>query len=240
MLFHDKNNNLAKNYQKNIVDMHNSRAKGLSTGTTTLSIVCKDGVVFGTDRRATAGYYVASKHAKKTHSINDYTAMTIAGVVADAQALIDIMRIECNLYNLKHDHQISILATANMLSNILFDRRWFPYYAQILIGGFDKTGAKVYSMDPVGSLIEERTISATGSGTTFAIGVLEDGYKKDMTVAEATPLAIHAVRTSIERDIGSGNGIDITIIDSNGYKELSDEEINTELERIGKKIKSLT
>ena len=244
MLLNDKNNQfLNEIFKKNNLIPNfeiNQTPKVLLTGTTTLSIKCKDGVVFGTDRRATAGYYVASKHAKKTHKINNLTAMTIAGVVADAQALIDIMRIECNLYNLKHEHPISVLATARLLSNILFERRWFPYYTQLLVGGYDNTGPKVFSMDPVGSLIEEKTISATGSGTTYAIAVLEDAYSKDITVNEAIPLAIHAVRTSIERDIGSGNGIDITVIDKNGYKELSDPEIEKELEKIGKKIKSLT
>ncbi|NHI94390.1 MAG: archaeal proteasome endopeptidase complex subunit beta [Candidatus Lokiarchaeota archaeon] len=244
MLFNDYNdqmmNNLFKKESFNNIYDKNKNGNVLLTGTTTLSIRCKDGVVFGTDRRATAGYYVASKHAKKTHKINQSAAMTIAGVVADAQALIDILRIECNLYNLKHEHPISVLATARLLSNILFERRWFPYYTQLLIGGYDNTGARVFSMDPVGSLIEEKTISATGSGTTYAIAVLEDGYHEGITIKEAIPMAIHAVRTSIERDIGSGNGIDITVIDKNGYNELSNPEIEKELEKIGKKIKSFT
>ncbi|MHA1783680.1 MAG: archaeal proteasome endopeptidase complex subunit beta [Candidatus Helarchaeota archaeon] len=244
MLHNDNHNHFTKRFFEkeisNINQINRPLGRGLSTGTTTISIACTDGVVFGTDRRATAGYYVASKHTKKTHKINDYTAMTIAGVVADAQQLIDIMRIQCNLYNLKHEHPISIQATASLLSNILFNRRWFPYYTQILIGGYDTTGSRVFSMDPVGSLIEEKTISATGSGTTFAIGVLEDGFHEGITVKETIPLAIHAVRTAIERDIGSGNGIDITVIDKNGYRELSDDVIQKELEKIGKKIKSYT
>ncbi|MHC1591582.1 MAG: archaeal proteasome endopeptidase complex subunit beta [Candidatus Helarchaeales archaeon] len=213
---------------------------GKKTGTTTIAITCKDGVVFGTDRRATEGYYVAHKHVKKVYKIVDHIAMTTAGIVADAQQLVDIMRAECNLYALSHGlttlKPISVSAAAQLFSNILFERRWFPYYAQSLIGGFDNSGARVFSLDPVGSLIEEKSITATGSGTTFAIAVLEDGYKPDITVNEAVTLAIHAVRTAIERDIGSGNGIDIVYIDKNGYKEVPEKEIEEELKRSKREI----
>ncbi|MHA1145698.1 MAG: archaeal proteasome endopeptidase complex subunit beta [Candidatus Helarchaeota archaeon] len=217
---------------------------GKHTGTTTIAITCKDGVVFGTDRRATEGYYVAHKHVKKVYKIVDHIAMTTAGVVADAQQLVDIMSAECNLYALNHGipnpKPIPVAAAAQLFSNILFERRWFPYYAQSLIGGFDKSGARVFSLDPVGSLIEETTVTATGSGTTFAIAVLEDGYKPDMIIKDAITLAIYAVRTAIERDIGSGNGIDIVYIDKNGYHEVPEKEILEELKQSNREITTST
>lgn len=206
--------------------------------TTTIGMVCKDGIIFGTDRRATEGYYVAHKHAKKIYKIEDHIGLTTAGVVADAQALVDIMQAECNLYQINKMGKIPVAAAARLFSNILFNRRYFPYITQIIIGGIDSSGPKIYTLDPVGSLIEEKSFCATGSGTPYAIGVLEDSYneKQGVSITEAIPIAIHSVRSSIERDIGSGNGIDIVTIDKDGYKEIPDELINLELKKIGKEI----
>ncbi len=206
--------------------------------TTTLGIVCKDGIIFGTDRRATEGYYVAHKHSKKIYKIIDHIGLTTAGVVADAQTLVDIMRAECSLYQINQNSKISVAAAARLFSNILFGRRYFPYITQIIIGGLDASGPKIFTLDPVGSLIEEKTFCATGSGTPYAIGVLEDSYdeKEGLTIQQAIPIAIHSVRSSIERDIGSGNGIDIVAIDKTGYREIPDEDINSELKTIGKEI----
>ncbi|MHA1377683.1 MAG: archaeal proteasome endopeptidase complex subunit beta [Candidatus Helarchaeota archaeon] len=206
--------------------------------TTTIGIVCKDGIVFGTDRRATEGYYVAHKHSKKIYKIVDHIGLTTAGIVADAQTLVDIMQAECNLYQINRMTKISVSAAARLFSNVLFNRRYFPYITQIIIGGMDSSGPKIYTLDPVGSLIEENSFCATGSGTPYAIGVLEDSYdeKKGLEINDAIPIAIHSVRSSIERDIGSGNGIDIVTIDKDGYKEIPDEIINSELKKIGKEI----
>jgi len=207
--------------------------------TTTIGIVCKDGIVFGTDRRATEGYYVAHKHSKKIYKIVNHIGLTTAGVVADAQALVDIMQAECALYQINRMTKIPVSAAARLFSNILFNRRYFPYITQIIIGGVDSTGPKIFTLDPVGSLIEEKTFCATGSGTPYAIGVLEDNLSEEkmLTVQEAIPIAIHSVRSSIERDTGSGNGIDIVTIEKDGYKEIPDEVINSELKKIGKEIK---
>jgi len=209
----------------------------LHTGTTTLGIMCVDGIVLATDHRAVAGYYIAHKHTKKIYKLADNIATTIAGVVADAQNLIDYMIAECNLYKLSHLKPIPVKAAATLYSYYLFNRRWFPYLTQTIIGGIDNSGPHIYTLDAVGSLIEENTICATGSGTPFALGVLEDVYFEKITINEAIPIAIHAVRTAIERDIGSGNGIDVVSIDSKkGFTEINDQVINTELKKIGKEL----
>lgn len=207
----------------------------LQTGTTTIGIKCVDGVVFAADHRAVAGYYVAHKHTKKIYKIADDIVTTIAGVVADAQALIDYMIAECNLYKLSYRKPIPVKAAANLYAYYLFNRRWFPYLTQTIIGGMDASGPHIYTLDAVGSLIEENTVCATGSGTPFALGVLEDAYSEKITVNEAIPLAITSVRTSIERDIGSGNGIDVvTIQKDRGYQEINAQVITAQLKKIGK------
>lgn len=205
--------------------------------TTTAGIVCRDGIVLGSDRKATAGYYVASKNAQKIYKITDKIGMTIAGLVADAQAIIDIMIAECNLYRLDTNNAITVKSAASLLSNILYGQKIFPYLLQAIVGGYDDVnGPTLWTLDPLGSLIKEETVATTGSGTTIAIGVLEDNYKSDITTKEAIPIIIHAVRASIERDIGSGSGIDVIIINKEGYKKVPDSEVLGELEKSGKKI----
>ncbi|MHA1648773.1 MAG: archaeal proteasome endopeptidase complex subunit beta [Candidatus Helarchaeota archaeon] len=209
----------------------------LHTGTTTIGIKCVDGVVLASDHRAVAGYYVAHKHTKKIYKLADHIATTIAGVVADAQKLIDYMVAEYNLYKLSYMKPIPVKAAASLYAYYLFSRRWFPFLTQTIIGGVDESGPHIYTLDAVGSLIEENTICATGSGTPFALGVLEDVYFENITIKDAIPIAIHAVRASIERDIGSGNGIDVVFIDKEkGYNEISDQVITNELKKIGKEL----
>ena len=205
--------------------------------TTTAGIVCKDGIILASDRQATAGYYVAHKHAQKIFKISENIGMTIAGSVADAQAIIDIMIAESNLYELDANKKISVKSAASLLSSILYGQKIYPYMLQAIIGGFDdKNGATLFTLDPVGSLIQEDTVATTGSGTPMAISILEDKHRKDITISEAIPLVIHAVRASIERDIASGYGIDVIIINKDGFKKIPDSEILSELEKSGKKI----
>jgi len=205
--------------------------------TTTAGMVCKDGIILASDRQASAGYYVAHKHAKKIFKITDYIGMTIAGSVADAQAIIDIMIAECNLYKLETNREISVKAAATLLSNILYGQKINPYMLQAIIGGFtEPDGPKLYTLDPIGSLIEESTVATTGSGTPMAISILEDNYRDGITIKEGIPIVIHAVRASIERDVGSGFGIDVVYIDKDGFHKVPETEVLVELERSGKKI----
>ncbi|NVM29159.1 MAG: archaeal proteasome endopeptidase complex subunit beta [Candidatus Helarchaeota archaeon] len=209
----------------------------IHTGTTTIGIMCVDGVVLASDHRAIAGYYIAHKHAKKIYRLADHVATTMAGLVADAQALIDYMIAECNLYKLSHLKPIPVKAAATLYSYYLFNRRWFPYLTQTIIGGVDNSGPHLFTLDAVGSLIEEDAVTATGSGTPFALGVLEDAYFEKITIKDAIPIAIHAVRSAIERDVGSGNGIDVAYVDKEkGYTEISNPVINAELKKIGKEL----
>lgn len=194
-------------------------------GTTTVAAVCNDGVIMATDTRATMGNYVASKHAKKVYQITDQLAMTIAGGVAAAQRVVDILKVNAKLYNLEKGRPMPVAAAAMLVSNILFSNREVgaPLPLQALIGGVDLTGPHVYNLDPYGSLTEEKMVS-TGSGSPFAYGVLEDRYKKDSTVAEMAPIVVKAVDSAMKRDVASGDNFDVAVITSDGFRELSEEE----------------
>lgn len=205
--------------------MNEEKMEKLKTGTTTVGLVCNGAVVLGAERKATMGYLVASKHVRKILPVDEHIAMTIAGLVGDAQALERYIKAELKLYRLHEERRIPVLAAANLIANILYARRFYPYYVQLLVGGYDES-PKVFSLGADGSVLEEKEYFSTGSGSPMALGVLEDGFKKNMSVEDAKKLVARAINSAIKRDIASGgSGIDITIVDSRGVHELGDEEI---------------
>ena len=192
-------------------------------GTTTIGVVCKNGVILSSDTRVTMGYFVAHKRGKKIHKIDDHLAMTIAGTVADAQWTVDVLKANAQLYKLTNRRKMPVSAAARLIANLLFSSRYYPLLTQVLIGGIDDTGPHIYSLDPLGSLTEEKCV-ATGSGSPIAYGVLEDQYREDVTVEELLPIVVRAVHSAMKRDTASGDSFDVAIIDENGFRELSDEE----------------
>lgn len=205
--------------------MSEKKIEKLKTGTTTVGIKGKDFVVLAAERKATMGYLVASKHAKKIIRLDDHAGMTIAGSVGDAQALERYLKAEMSLYELEEDRKIPIKAAATMVSNILYSRSYFPYYVQLLVGGYDNE-PRLYSLDPSGSVVEERDYFSTGSGSVMALGVLEDSYRKGLDMEAAKGIAVRAVKAAVKRDIASGgSGIDLVVITGQGFKKLGDEEV---------------
>jgi proteasome beta subunit len=191
-------------------------------GTTTIGVVCEDGVILGSDSRVTMGYYVAHKHGKKVYQIDEHLAMTIAGSVADAQKAVDILTTNARLYRVNLGRPLPVSSAARLLSNLLFSVRG-ALLAQVLVGGVDDTGSHVFSIDPFGSLTEEKCVS-TGSGSPVAYGILEDKYREGASVKEMLPVIVKAVNAAMKRDSASGDGFNIAVIDSKGYRELGEKE----------------
>nr|3H4P_a Chain a, Proteasome subunit beta [Methanocaldococcus jannaschii]3H4P_b Chain b, Proteasome subunit beta [Methanocaldococcus jannaschii]3H4P_c Chain c, Proteasome subunit beta [Methanocaldococcus jannaschii]3H4P_d Chain d, Proteasome subunit beta [Methanocaldococcus jannaschii]3H4P_e Chain e, Proteasome subunit beta [Methanocaldococcus jannaschii]3H4P_f Chain f, Proteasome subunit beta [Methanocaldococcus jannaschii]3H4P_g Chain g, Proteasome subunit beta [Methanocaldococcus jannaschii]3H4 len=209
--------------------------------TTTVGLICDDAVILATDKRASLGNLVADKEAKKLYKIDDYIAMTIAGSVGDAQAIVRLLIAEAKLYKMRTGRNIPPLACATLLSNILHSSRMFPFLTQIIIGGYDLLeGAKLFSLDPLGGMNEEKTFTATGSGSPIAYGVLEAGYDRDMSVEEGIKLALNALKSAMERDTFSGNGISLAVITKDGVKIFEDEEIEKILDSMKAKPKKKT
>lgn len=194
-------------------------------GTTTVGLVCKDGIVMASERRATMGNFVASRRAKKIYQISDNVGLTTAGSVGDAQFLTRLMKVETYLYNIRKEQKPTVKSIATMVSNMLNNSRFFPYLVQLIIGGVDEDGPTVFSLDPVGGAIEEEDIVATGSGSMTAYGVLEDRYASDLTVDQGVELVIRAVTSAIKRDSASGDGIDVVRITRDEFYHLTDEEV---------------
>jgi len=192
-------------------------------GTTTVGVVCKDGVIMASDTRVTMGFYVAHKHGKKVYQIDDHLAMTIAGSLADAQKAVDILTTNAKLYKIELGRPLPISSAARLLSNLLFSARYVPLLAQVLVGGLDDTGPHIFSIDPFGSLTEEKYVS-TGSGSPVAYGILEEKYKDDVPVREMLSVIVKAVDAAMKRDSASGDSFNVAVIDAKGYRDLTDKE----------------
>ncbi len=192
-------------------------------GTTTIGAICKDGVILASDTRVSMGFYVAHKHGKKIYKIDDHLAMTIAGGVADAQRVVDILIANAQLYRINNDRPLPISSAARFIANILFSSRFVPLELEALIGGMDDTGTHVYRLDMLGTLTEEKYVS-TGSGSPLALGVLEDKYREEMTVGELLPTIVKAIDAAMRRNSATGDSFNIAVIDGKGYRELSEKE----------------
>jgi len=195
----------------------------LKTGTTTVGMIAKDCVVLASDQRATMGFLIANKTAKKIFKITNQIGATIAGSVADAQAIMDLLAAEAKLFEIKRGRPIRVKALTRLLSNIMFQGRG-AYMLACVVGGFDDEGAQVYYTDFVGSVIPDKFVS-TGSGSPVALGVLESEYKDDLTKKKAIELGVRAVAAAIERDAASGNSILVSVIDKDGYQEIPKDTI---------------
>ena len=201
----------------------------IKTGTSTVGITFDGGVVVGADHRATMGNFIANKNVKKLFKISGRVALTTAGLVGHAQSLARMLAAELALYELKRDNPMSVQGAATLTANILVGR---PYYVQLLIVGVDESGPSVYSIDSAGGSIPD-LYCATGSGSPFMYGVLEDQFSKDMTRKDAIALAAKALLASAQRDSASGNGMDLAVITmKDGYVELTNEEISAVLSNL--------
>ncbi|NJE46747.1 archaeal proteasome endopeptidase complex subunit beta [Thermococcus sp. GR7] len=188
------------------------------TGTTTVGIKAKDGIVLAADTQASLGHMVETLNIRKIIPITDRIAITTAGSVGDVQALARMLEAEARYYQFTWGKPMSTKAMANLLSNILNGNKWFPYLVQIILGGYVEEPT-LANLDPLGGLIFD-DYTATGSGSPFAIAVLEDGYKKDMSIEEAKELAVRAVRTAGKRDVYTGSRkIQVVAITKEGITE---------------------
>ncbi len=208
--------------------------KGMETGTTTMGIVCKDGIVLAADKRATSGYLIAWKKFDKIVPITENIATTVAGTVSDVQLLTKYLKAELKLKDIRTGRETTVKEAANLLANFVYNniRRYsiIPGISHFVIGGKDSSGFHLYDLSPDGSIVEVDDYISSGSGSVMAFGVLETLYKKGMSVDDGVKLAIKAVQAAIQRDIASGNGIDVVTITKDGMKKVFTKEIEPRLE----------
>lgn len=201
----------------------------LKTGTTTVGLIGKDVIVLAADKRATAGNFIAGKSMKKVQNIGDYMGVTTAGSVSTIQLMVKLLRAELELKDIRTDRESTIKEAAHLLAGMTMST---PGVNHFLMGGYDNNGPDMYEIYPDGSLTDvkdEGGFIASGSGSLFVYGLLEDQYKKDMTEEESVNLAISAIKTAVKRDSASGQGIDILVIGKDGAKKTMTKQFNNNL-----------
>ena len=194
-------------------------------GTTTVGLVCSDGVVLGADMRTTMGMFISNSDMRKVYKIDNNLGITIAGGVGDAQELIRIMKAQNEIYKMSENRPLSPKSATSLLSIILQQNKMMPFYVQLLVGGVDSPDAQLYSIDPVGGYAEESAFTVTGSGTEPAVGFLEESYKKGITAKEGVKLAAKALAIAMRRNAATGGGMIITTITKSGYTEYTGKEL---------------
>ena len=203
-------------------------------GTTTVGIVCKDGVILAADRRATAGHLVANKKTEKVQQISEFMAITTAGLVSDAQLFTRVIKAQLALLRIrKNGKEPTVEEAANLLSSMSYTniRRpsMVPGIVGFLLGGNDKNGHHLYEIGCDGSAEKADDYRADGSGSVFALGVLEALYVPDMTLEEGVKVAVRAISAALQRDIYTGNGIDVVTITASGVNKVLSKEVNAVL-----------
>ncbi len=205
----------------------------MKTGTTTVGIVCKNGVVLAADQKATMGNVIASKEAQKVFRITNRIGMTIAGSVGDAQAMVRLLRAEMKLYEFEQG-EVTVRAAATLLGNILRAsyKSFVPELVQLVVGGYDRSGAHIFSLDAAGGISEEKEFTFTGSGSVIAVGVLEDQYRRDISTEEGVDLLVRAIKAARERDVFSGGrSMSVLVITREGVKEIPPHEFEKKMQR---------
>ena len=208
--------------------------KELKTGTTTIGMVCKEGIVLAADKRATSGYLISYKKFDKIINITDSIAVTVAGTVSDVQLLTKYLKAELKLKDIRTGRETTVKEAASLLANFVYNNirklSLIPGISHFVVGGKDSSGFHLYDLSPDGSIVEIDDYTSSGSGSVIAFGVLETLYKKGLSVDEGVKLAAKGINAAVQRDIASGNGIDIVSITKDGIKKVVSKELELKIE----------
>ena len=188
-------------------------------GATVVGAVYSSGVILGAEKRVAIGNYLLSKSGKKVFKITDKIGIASAGILADMQVIAKTLTFNLKLYELENKKVPSVRSAAKLLSYILYSHKYFPYIISTVIGGIDNEGKHLYSLDPLGSLIEDKYVTL-GSGSELSLSILESEYNEKLNKNEAIELVYKAIKIACGRDVLSGDGVDILVIDENGIEEL--------------------
>jgi len=188
-------------------------------GATAIGLTCQDGIILAAEKRISYGNFVVNKNTRKIFSITDQIATACAGMVADMQVLTRQVGALAKIRKLETRREMATNSVAKLMSVIMFERRYFPLLTQVIVGGVH-TMPEIYTLDPLGSLLPDN-YAAVGTGAELALGLIDSEYNKNMTEDASKKLAIKAIKSSVQRDSASGDGIDILAITNKGTKEES-------------------
>ncbi len=194
-------------------------------GTTTIGVVCSDGVVIGGDTRATMGNLIANSESRKVFKIDNNLGITIAGAVGDAQEIIRILKAQNEIYKMNEGRPLSPKSAISLLSVIFQQNKMMPYMVANLVAGLDGDDPQLYSIDPLGGVTEESKFASVGSGSETALGYIEDAYKKGVATKDAVKMVAKALSIAMRRDSATGDSMIVAAITKSGYTEYSGKDI---------------
>ena len=206
----------------------------LKTGTTTVALLCKDGIVLAADKRVTSGYLISNKKFEKIFPITGSIAVTVAGTVSDIQLLTKYIKAELSLRAFRTGRDVTVKEAVNLLAMFVYGniRKYsiIPGVSHFIVAGKDSEGFHGYDIAPDGSIIEIDDYTSSGSGSVMAYGVLETLYKPNMSIEEGVKLAVKAINAAVQRDIASGNGVDVLTVTKDGIKKAFSQTLTYKLE----------
>ncbi|HJZ19285.1 MAG TPA: proteasome subunit beta [Candidatus Nanoarchaeia archaeon] len=206
----------------------------LRTGTSLVGIVCRDGIVMASDRQVTGGRsLVLNKNFQKTNPINEYLVVSWAGQVSGAQRLSKMIAAELKLKELRSKSRPTVKQSANLVATLAYNGirqpSMVPDIVDTFIGGFNEDGTtELYEIGADGALIPVKEYIANGSGMFYILGLLERQYKKNLSVEDGVKLAVESIKSSTQRDVYSGYGIDVFTITKEGIKKVVEQTIEPE------------
>jgi proteasome beta subunit len=186
-------------------------------GATAVGISYVNGVILASEKRVSYGNFVVNKNTRKTFSVTDHVGAACAGMVADMQVLVRQVGALAKIRKLETRRDVAPNSIAKLMSVIMFERRFFPLLTQVIVGGIH-IKPEIYTLDPLGSVLPD-DYASVGTGAEMALGILDDEYKPNMPEEKAREIAVKAIKSSIQRDSSSGDGIDLLLITKKGANE---------------------
>jgi 20S proteasome subunit beta 6 len=202
-------------------------------GGTTLGIAGADFALIAGDTRHTTGYSINSRYMPQIFEVGDGIIISANGFSADGRNLVDRLKVSIEWYHHNHNKKLQIRSAARLIQQILYRKRFFPYYVSTIIAGLDDEGkGAVYSYDPVGSY-ERHQCTAAGSASSLMMPFLdnqvdvknqfdpETGNPKEVTplaLDDAIALVKDAFSSATERHIHVGDCLEILVVTKDGVK----------------------
>lgn len=194
-------------------------------GTTTLGFVFNEGVVVAVDSRSTQGPFIASQSVQKVIEITPYLIGTMAGGAADCSFWERELGRQARLFELRNKKRITVAAASKLLNNICYSYKGYGLSIGSMVAGWDHTGPNLHYVDSDGQRLKAQRFSV-GSGSTYAYGVLDEGYRPDLTIEEACELGRRAIHHATHRDAYSGGTINVYLVQEDGWKKISADDTN--------------
>ena len=220
------------------------KADALTHATTIVAVVCDEGVVLASDRRATAGNLISKRDVEKVFRCDQFSAVGIAGVLALGLEFARLFQVELEHYEKMEGRSLSLEGKANRLAAMIRGNLGLAMQGLVVVpilAGYDlDSGAgRIFSYDPTGGPSEEHRFYSIGSGSVFARGALKKLYTEDMPANEAVLCCLNALYDAADDDSATG-GPDmarrifpvVTTLTGHGFRRLPEAEVAEAVQRV--------